>query len=72
MLEEMLENSQKCCFLTFAIKSTPPHVIIWEFCRIFQKSCFKEHLRTAASEIIWGNRRDGFLSLWYSRPEILE
>ena len=44
----------------------------WEFSRISQDSCFKEHIRTAASEIIWGNLRDGFLFHRCSRPEILE
>ena len=60
----------KSIILIFAIKNTPPRVISWEFSRIFQNSCFKEHIRTAASEIIWGNRRDGFLFHRCSRPEI--
>ena len=47
-------------------------MISWEFSRIFQNSCFKEHIRTAASEIIWGNRRDGVLFHRCSCPEILE
>ena len=46
------------------------HEWSWKFSRIFQNSCFKEHIRTAASEIIWGNRRDGFLFHRCSRPEI--
>ena len=62
----------KSIILFFAIKSTPPRAISWEFSRIFQNSGFKEHIRTAASEIIWGNRRDGFLFHRCSRPEILE
>ena len=33
--------------LIFAIKSTAPRMIIWEFSQTFQNSCFKEHLRTA-------------------------
>ena len=55
---KVLENSQEYCF---NFKSTPLRVIFGEFSRIFQNSCFKEHIPTAASEIIWGNRRDGFL-----------
>ena len=39
-------------------------MISWEYSGIFQNSCFKEHILTAASEIIWGNRRDGFLLLF--------
>ena len=35
----------------------------------FQNSCFKEHIRMAASEILCGNRRDGFLFHRSSRPE---
>ena len=56
----------------FAIKITPSRVIFWEFSRIFQNIFFKEHLRTAASEIIWENRRDGFLFHRCSHPKILE
>ena len=75
MLEELfwkVLEIPKSIVLIFAIKSTPPRMIIWVFSRTFQNSCFKEHLRTAASEIIWGNRRDGFLFHRCSRLEILE
>ena len=69
----VLKNSRKFPrVLFFAIKSTPLRVISWGFSRIFQNSCFKEHIRTAASEIIWGNRRDDFLFHRCCRPEILE
>ena len=67
---EKFQKIPKSIILFFAIKSTPPRVISWEFSRIFQNSCFKEHIRTAASEIIWGNRRDGFLFHTCSRPVI--
>ena len=69
-----LKNFRKSPRVLFfvAIESTPPRVISWEFSWIFQNGSFKEHIRTAASEIIWGNRRDGFLFHTCSRPEILE
>ena len=69
---EKFQKIPKSIVLIFAIKSTPPRVIICEFPRTFQNSCFKEHLRTAVSEIIWGNCRDGFLFHKCSRLEILE
>ena len=67
LFRKILENSQEYYFISWEIR-----VIFWEFSRIFQNGCFKEHIRTAASEIIWGNRRDGFLFHRCSRPEILE
>ena len=69
---EKFQKILKSIILLFAIKSTPPRVISWEFSRIFQSSCFKKHIRTAASEIIWENRRNGFLFHRCSRPEILQ
>ena len=43
-----------------------------QYSQIFQYSYFKEHLRTAVSEVNWESRRDGFLFHCRSRSEVLK
>ena len=66
-----MSRKKNSIVLIFTIKKTPPHVIS-EILSNCLEQLKQEPLRTAASEIIWGNSRDGFLFYRCNRPEILE
>ena len=59
--ETFLENIRLVYSFNFTNKNTPPQMFSWEFSQIFQNSYIKEHLTTAASEIIHKSSRDSFL-----------
>ena len=66
-----MSRKKNSIVLIFTIKKTPPHVIS-EILSNCLEQLKQEPLRTAASEIIWGNSRDDFLFHRCNRPETLE